>query len=162
MRIVGIDPGIIRTGYGVIDSDGSFRLIEAGTIETKSNESFPSRLEAIHQGVRDLLRDTHPDILVLEKIFAHYKHPTTGILMGHARGVICLAAQQEGVPLVNIPSTRVKKAVISHGHASKRQIQMAVQGFLGLKKPPSPMDVSDALAIALAFAFTNREELVPA
>jgi len=85
------------------------------------------------------------------------KHPTTAILMGHARGVICLAAENTGIPLENMPSTRVKKAVISNGHATKRQIQMAVQGYLGIKQLAGPADVTDALAIAIAYAFTTRE-----
>jgi crossover junction endodeoxyribonuclease RuvC len=87
--------------------------------------------------------------VVVEKLYAHYNHPRTAILMAHARGVILLCAQQHGLSVVHLPSTEVKKAVTGHGHASKQQIQQAVASQLRLKHPPSPPDVADAIAIAL-------------
>ena len=91
------------------------------------------------------------DVLVLEKIYSHYKHPATSILMGHARGITCLISGLKDIRLVNYPSTRIKKAVAGNGRASKMQIQRIVTDRLRLKKAPEPVDVTDALALALAF-----------
>ncbi|MDD4203442.1 MAG: crossover junction endodeoxyribonuclease RuvC, partial [Candidatus Omnitrophica bacterium] len=94
-----------------------------------------------------------PDVIVLEKIYAHYKHPITAILMGHARGITCLLAGIKQIPLVNYPASRIKKAVTGNGSASKRQVQTLVTDILKLKKAPEPVDVSDALAIAISYVY---------
>lgn len=157
MIILGIDPGLRTTGYGVIDEKlGRLSLLEAGVIVTDARDAISDRLKLIYEAVTELLKERAPDAIAIEKLYTDYRNPTTAILMGHARGVICLAAGVFGVPLTNIPSTRVKKSVISHGHASKDQVARAVQGILGLKKPPTPHDVTDALAVAISFAFTHR------
>ena len=135
MRIVGIDPGLRITGYGVVDErKGHLQLIEAGMIQSSIKMGIAQRLESIHQGVRNLLIDVRPDVMVLEKIFTHMKHITTSLIMGHVRGVICLAAGQERVPLVSLAPTRVRKSILSNGHASKEQVQRAVQNYLHLKE----------------------------
>ena len=158
MIILGVDPGLRVTGYGVIEENGGrLKLVEAGVITTEAKASISERLTSIYEGLTELLRERKPDCIALEKLYSDYRHPTTAILMGHARGVLCLAAGMFKIPLVNIPSTRVKKSVISHGHASKEQIGRAVQGILGLKQPPKPYDVTDALAVAISFAFTRRQ-----
>lgn len=157
MRIVGIDPGLRVTGYGVIDCAGSdIRLIEAGIIETRAKDGISERLSTIYQGLTDLLSDLKPEVMVLEKLYSDYRHPTTAILMGHARGVACLASGEHKIPLVNLAPTRVKKSILSNGHASKEQINHAVQRILQLRAAPKPWDVSDALAIAISFAWTKR------
>ncbi len=162
MKILGVDPGLRITGYGVIEEvGGRLALLEAGVITTVSTAGIGERLKSIYEGLTELIRDRKPEVLALEKMYSDYRHPTTAILMGHARGVICLAAGMSGIPLINIPSTRVKKSVISHGHASKEQIGRAVQGILQLKRPPQPYDVTDALAVAISYAFTRRAS-VPA
>ena len=157
MRILGIDPALGATGYGVIaGSAGSFELVEAGLIKTKPKDGIAARLSAIYRGVSGLIRDTKPEILALEKLFAHYKHPTTALLMGHARGVVCLAAGESGIPVVSFASTRVKMAVVSRGHAPKEMVQRAVQMHLGLKtRARTPFDVTDAIAIALTYGLTH-------
>ena len=99
-----------------------------------------------------LIKDTDPKVVVLEDLYSHYKHPETSILMGHARGIICLAVEEQGVELVNYPSTRVKKAVTGRGHASKQQIQRTVASMLNLSALPEPVDITDALALALTHA----------
>lgn len=158
MIILGVDPGLRITGYGVIEENqGRIQLIEAGVITTKAQSSISDRLKAIYEGLSELLSERKPAVIALEKLYSDYRHPTTAILMGHARGVICLAAGMFNTPLTNIPSTRVKKSVISHGHASKDQVARAVQSILGLKQPPKPHDVTDALAVAISFAFTHRQ-----
>lgn len=155
MRILGIDPGLGTTGYGIIE-DSNFKVIEAGVIRTAANTSIQSRLAKISETVSGIIREHKPGVLVLEKIYSHSKHPTTAILMGHARAVICLACGEFNIKLVNYPSTRIKKAVTGNGHASKQQVQRMVQSMLGLKRPPEPVDVSDALAMAISYCFMNK------
>jgi crossover junction endodeoxyribonuclease RuvC len=157
MRILGIDPGLGTTGYGIIES-GSFKLVEAGVIKTRANTPIQSRLRKIFDGARSIIDEHKPDVLVLEKIYSHYKHPATAILMGHARAVICLACGLSGVSLINYPSTKIKKAVTGNGHASKKQVQRIVQNTLKLKQIPEPPDVSDALAMAITYCYLNRRQ----
>ena len=153
MTILGVDPGLNITGYGVITVDKSrhLKLKEAGVIRTKSRDGISARLKNIFKNLLDVINEYKPEVLVLEKLYSHYKHPVTSILMGHARGVVCLAAGISGIRLVNYPSTRIKKAVTGRGRASKLQIQGMIQELLKLKKKPEPLDVSDALACALTY-----------
>lgn len=155
MRILGIDPGLGTTGYGIIE-DRNFKLIEAGVIRTQSNTPIQARLKKIFDGLSEIIEEHKPDILVLEKIYSHYKHPTTAILMGHARAVACLVSGIRKVKLINYPSTRIKKVVTGNGHASKQQVQRMVQNTLKLKSPPEPADISDALAMAIAYCYINK------
>ncbi len=158
MKILGVDPGLRVTGYGVILQDGQdVQLIEAGVIKTTTKAPIAARLAEIHEGLMSLIADTEPDVMVIEKLYSDYRHPTTAILMGHARGVICLAAGLNKIPLESLPSTRVKKMIVSHGHASKDQVGRAIQGILGLKEIPKPADVSDALAIAIGYGLTKAK-----
>ena len=113
-----------------------------------------------YDSLSELISDTTPDAIVIEKLYAHYKHPATAILMGHARGVVCLLSGMYGLPLHSMASTHVKKAVTGSGHASKEQIQRMIQNLLGLKNIPQPPDAADAIAIAMAFAF-NRKTKIP-
>lgn len=153
MRILGIDPGLGITGYGLIEVSGSnLKVIEAGIIRSNAKYKIEKRLSEIYRKIIDLTRDTRPHVVVLEKLYSHYKHPRTSILMGHARGIICLAIAQEGIKLVNYPSTRVKKAITGRGHASKQQIQRTVTSLLNLKRTPEPVDVTDALALSVTHA----------
>lgn len=152
MRILGIDPGLGTTGYGVIE-DRSFKIVEAGVIKTEANTPIQARLKKIFDSISEIIEEHKPAVLVLEKIYSHYKHPTTAILMGHARAAICLACGVSSVQLINYPSTKIKKTITGNGHASKRQVQRMVQGIFKLKDPPEPVDVSDALAIAAAYCY---------
>ncbi|MDP8299321.1 MAG: crossover junction endodeoxyribonuclease RuvC [Candidatus Tantalella remota] len=155
MLILGIDPGLRRTGYGLIESDGPDRmkLVEGGVIKTSAQEGISRRLKDIYSNLTDIIKEHHPDVLVLEKIYSHYKHPMTSILMGHARGVICLACGVNGVELVNYAATRIKKAVTGNGHAGKHQVQNMVKELLGLNTVPKPADVGDALAMAISYVY---------
>ncbi|MCX5710182.1 MAG: crossover junction endodeoxyribonuclease RuvC [Candidatus Omnitrophica bacterium] len=137
--------------YGVIDVDKKkIALIEAGIISTSSKDQTPKRLERINKGINKLIADTKPDCLVLEKIYAHYRHPATSYILGQARGVICLACAQAKIPLVEYAATRVKKAIVGNGLASKAQVQRMVANTLGIVTLPKYKDVTDALAMALA------------
>lgn len=158
MKILGVDPGLQITGYGVIElgpgpAQKSIKLVEAGVIRTSAASRIADRLERIYSGLLEVAKELRPDVMVIEKLYAHYQHPTTAILMGHARGVVCLLSGCEKIPIVNIAATHVKKALTGHGHAGKHQIQRMVQSYLGLKRMPEPPDVADALAIAIAHAF---------
>ncbi len=157
MLVLGIDPGLGTTGYGIIDGR-TFKLVEAGVIRTQSNTPIQSRIKKIFDSVSEILQEHKPGVLVLEKIYSHYKHPTTAILMGHARSVVCLACGIYNVKLVNYPSTWIKKNVTGNGHASKQQVQRMVQNLLHLKNPPEPADVSDALAMAISYCFIEKSK----
>lgn len=159
MRILGIDPALTITGYGVIDCNGSaLSLVEAGIITTSVRQAVAQRLLKIHKSVAGLIRDTKPDVMVLEKLYAHYRHPTTAFILGEARGVICLASAEGRIPLVEYPATRVKKAVVGQGQAAKYQVQRMVGSVLGIEKLPKYSDVTDALALAIAHSSIAKTE----
>jgi crossover junction endodeoxyribonuclease RuvC len=154
-RVMGIDPGLRLTGYGVVELVAGQiepRLIEGGVIRLEASQSIASRLVTLSQDLDDLLQEHRPDRVAVEQLYAHYAHPRTAILMGHARGVILLCGQRSGAVVEDLPSTEVKKSISGNGHASKRQMQLAVQAQCGLAEPPSPPDVADAIAIALCCA----------
>lgn len=160
MIIVGIDPALAVSGYGVIAVNKSaLALVEAGVIKTVATEALGVRLDRIYRGVIKLITDTKADCLVLEKIFSHYKHPATACILGQARGVICLAAFTAGVPLFEYSATRIKKAIVGKGQASKAQVQSMVGHTLGLKTLPAYLDVTDALALALAHSYILKVKL---
>jgi crossover junction endodeoxyribonuclease RuvC len=156
MLILGIDPGLRLTGYGLVSltrgGGGGISLQEAGVLRMKTKGDLATRVMELHAAVSDLIRDFSPDRVAVEQLYAHYKHPRTAILMGHARGVILLAAAQATLPATNLASTMVKRAITGNGHASKGQVQRAVASLCRLKKPPEPPDVADAIAIAWTLA----------
>ncbi len=154
-RILGIDPGLRITGYGIVDlGDGALEpaLVEAGVIRLDTKLPLDGRLGQLHADIVSLMSEFAPTHVAVEKLYAHYRHPRTAILMAHARGVILLAARQRGIQVEHLPSTEVKKAITGYGHASKEQMQRAVQAQCRLDEPPSPPDVADAIAIALTHA----------
>ena len=150
IRILGIDPGLETTGYGAVDIRGrEAKVVEAGVIQTDRKAPMPERLARLHAELAELLGEVKPDLAAVEKLYAHYKHPRTAILMGHARGAILLACAQAGVEVRDFPATMVKRAVTGNGHAGKHQVQRAVRVLCQLREIPEPPDVADALAIAL-------------
>lgn len=159
MRILGIDPALTITGYGVIDfRPNQFSLWEAGIVKTSSNMALTERLSRIYKAVFDLITEAEPEVAVVEKLYAHYRHPTTSYLLGQARGVICLACANRKVPLVEYAATRIKKAIVGNGLASKGQVQRMVAGALNLKELPKYSDVTDALALAIAHSYIAQVE----
>ena len=149
-RILGIDPGLNITGYAVLQpAGGRLQLCEAGVVRGKTRNSLTARLHQIHRGVADVIATLAPTVMAIEELYSHYQRPRTAILMGHARGVICLAAAEAGIPVVHYSATQVKKILTGSGHAPKSQVQQAVRHELGLAEVPDPPDVADALAIAL-------------
>ena len=158
MRILGVDPGLGITGYGVIEANlRHFRLIEAGVIKSLPHQALAQRLSRLYKALGDIIREYRPTELILEKLYSHYKHRMSAIAMAHARGVIALTAGEfPHIQLVNYSAKRVKKALTGNGNASKIQVQRTVQSILKLKNLPAPVDVSDALALAIAHSYITR------
>jgi crossover junction endodeoxyribonuclease RuvC len=152
LRVLGIDPGLRITGYGAIEVDEKrARLLEAGIVAPDVRSTLEQRLHALHRGMSEVVASTKPDMVVIEELFSAYKNPLTAVLMGHARGVLCLAAAQHGVPVHTMGHSLVKRALTGSGAAKKEQVRSMVIQLLGLARVPEPTDVSDALALALAY-----------
>jgi crossover junction endodeoxyribonuclease RuvC len=150
MRILGIDPGLRLTGYGVIDYVPLRpSLIDGGVIRLNVKTTLVQRLAELDEELTALLAEYKPNVCAVEQLYSHYSHPRTAILMGHARGVILLAAQRHGCRIEQFAANRIKQSVTGHGHAGKPQMQRAIQTLWNLDKPPRPPDVADALAVAL-------------
>ena len=151
-RILGIDPGLRTTGYGVIEfASGRSKLIEAGVVAPNVKGTLEQRLRELHDGISAVVASTQPTVMVIEELYTTYKNPLTAIMMGHARGVLCLAGAQHDVPVHTLAHSLVKRALIGSGAARKDQVNQMVTQMLGLRRRPEPNDVSDALALALAF-----------
>lgn len=148
--VLGIDPGLQRTGYALLSPHGrDGRLVEAGVIRLNTRLRLEQRLLQLEQHLDELLEQTRPAALACEELYAHYKHPRTAILMGHARGVILALAARRGLRVTHVAATHVKKLLTGNGHAGKAQVQRAIAATLGLASLPEPHDVADAMAIAL-------------
>ena len=167
MIVLGIDPGTAVTGYGVVSGDrgGQARLIECGIIRTKARDPLASRLQEIHSGVVELIQRHRPDMMSIEDVF-YARNVRTTIVLGHARGVILLAAADAQIEIAEYPPAEIKKAVVGTGSATKEQVQFMVTRILRLKSPPQPADASDGVAAALAClmsshmkALTSREPM---
>jgi crossover junction endodeoxyribonuclease RuvC len=149
VRVFGVDPGSLRTGYGCIDTDGSrHRLVACGAIITPADAAFPEKLREIHEGLARLLRKHRPDCVVVENVF-HSANVRSALKLGHARGVALLAAVEGGYPLIEYTPAEVKLAVVGYGRAEKHQVGEMVRLLLGLDEVPQPHDASDALAVAI-------------
>jgi len=141
--------------------DRTLVLCEGGVVRGKDRSSLASRVHDIHRGVADVIAAFGPAVLALEQLYSHVKQPRTAILMGHARGVICLAAAEAGIPVVHYPATRIKKVLTGNGRAPKSQMQLAIARELRLATVPEPPDVADALAIALChYYLVVRQQLL--
>src|SRR5437763_14641449 len=148
MRILGIDPGLRITGYGVIDYKSLRpRLIDGGVIRLTTKSSLADRLVELESELDGLLAEHKPEVCAVEQLYAHYNHPRTAILMGHARGVSLLVAALRGVRVEEFAANRIKQSVTGHGHASKQQMQRAIATMWNLKNVPEQPDVADALAL---------------
>jgi crossover junction endodeoxyribonuclease RuvC len=163
--VLGIDPGLRITGYACLEPAsrggagvgrvartagvGVATLVEAGVVRLNAKLSIADRLAELDTDLRELLERLQPSVVAVEKLYAHYKHPTTAIVMGHARGVVLLNIRRAGLTLVELGATEVKKSLTGNGHAGKLQMQDGVRVQLGLAARPEPADVADAAAIAL-------------
>ena len=148
MRVLGIDPGLRITGWGIVEGVRP-KVVEAGVVRIGEGDSLERRLRELYNGIAEVIETYRPEVMAVEALYSHYKHPSTAILMGHARGVVLLAAGQKGIPVFAYPPNRIKICLVGSGHASKERVQRMVTVALGLGKIPEPPDVADALAVAL-------------
>ncbi len=164
VRILGIDPGLNITGYAMLTDEGhGLQICEAGVVRGRTRNSLTARVAEIHQGISDVIQSLRPTVMALEQLYSHYQRPRTAILMGHARGVICLAAAQAGIDVNHYNATQIKRMLTGNGRAPKTQVQRAVQRELGLAELPDPPDVADALAIAMChYYLATKRELIKA
>ncbi len=151
MRILGIDPGTARMGYGIVEDQGGSRerAVAYGLLETPPEMLAEKRLQTLYRGVVDLILEYKPEALAVEELFFG-RNVTTAIHVGQARGIVLLAAADNGIPIREFTPMQVKMSVTGYGRADKAQVQQMVKTLLGLKSVPKPDDVADALAVAIA------------
>ncbi len=151
MIVLGIDPGTAATGYGIVSGDdaGRVALVECGVIRTRARSPLPARLREIHDGVTELIERHRPDAISVEDVF-YARNVRTTVVLGHARGVILLAAEQRGVPVSEYSPAQVKKTIVGRGAALKPQVGYMVAQLLRLRSAPEPADAADGVAVALA------------
>lgn len=148
MFVLGIDPGLSTTGYGLVEGAHTPRAHRAGVIRTDTDLTLPERLAELHRGLSDVIDETTPDVIALETVFTN-RNLQTAISVGRASGVALLVAAQAGIPVFEYVPTAIKSAITGDGAANKEQVQQMIMRLLRLKTPPKPADASDALAIAL-------------
>ena len=159
MRILGIDPGIAIVGWGIVDyTAGRFTPVAYGAIRTEANTPTENRLIDIHSELDDIIKKYKPDFVSIEELFWN-TNQKTGIIVAEARGVIILTAVQNKLPIYEYTPLQVKQAVVGYGRAEKKQVITMVTMLLGLKKPPTPDDTADALALAICHAHTGTSRL---
>ncbi|MBB1555936.1 crossover junction endodeoxyribonuclease RuvC [Candidatus Saccharibacteria bacterium] len=156
MRIIGIDPGTGILGFGVIDvAHGKTTLVTAGVIRTPAHTPLPERLEEIYEGITDIIAETKPTVMAIEKLFFS-RNITTAISVAQARGVAMLTGRQAKLRIEEYTPNEIKQAVAGYGAAKKAQVQEMVRIQLGLSEVPKPDDCADALAAAIMCAFALR------
>jgi len=155
--ILGIDPGIADTGYGVIRKEEGDKIscLDYGSITTSSKMQLPARLKLLYEQLLKLIKNHKPEIIAVEQLF-FCKNVKTALVVGHARGVVLLVAEQCGLPVFEFTPLQVKQAVSSYGQADKTQVQKMVKLLLNLKNIPKPDDAADALAVAICGANSRQ------
>ncbi|MFH1225787.1 MAG: crossover junction endodeoxyribonuclease RuvC [bacterium] len=156
MIILGIDPGLADTGYGVLIKDRELKYLTHGSIKTKAGLAMADRLRIIYRELKSIIKKYSPEVIAVEKLF-FCKNVKTALAVGQARGVILLTASQATLQLEEYTPLQVKQAVVGYGNADKQQVQAMVKTILNLKKIPEPDDAADALAIAICCAHSIRK-----
>lgn len=157
MIILGIDPGLASTGFGLIRCDGpSPVLLRCGSIRTPAHDAIPDRLMQIHEDMDKIIDQARPDLVVLENVFSLVRYPRAGILLGSVIGALYLTVRQRGLPVHEISPKEVKNALVGFGNAGKKQIKSAVQSMLKTGELPS-FHAADALAVALT-AYYRKDQ----
>jgi|TARA_B110000263_G_C15134966_1_gene430644 crossover junction endodeoxyribonuclease RuvC len=155
-RVIGVDPGLTITGFGILDyKGGQIRTVAFGTIKPPAKESLPNRLEYLNSHMTELLEKFEPNAFAIEDTFFS-QNVKSALLLGQARGVLLLAAASKGIPSMDYAPRKVKQSVVGNGAADKTQVQYMVQQILKMDEPPKPLDVSDALAIGLCHINQNK------
>lgn len=156
MRIIGIDPGTGILGFGVIDtSAGKSKLVTAGVIRTPAHTPLDERLEEIYDGLTDIIAETKPQLMSIEKLF-FARNVTTAMSVSHARGVAMLAGRKAGLTFAEYTPMQIKQSLTGYGKADKKQVQEMVRLQLGLAEVPKPDDAADALAAAITHQMMSR------
>ncbi len=154
-RIIGIDPGLRHTGFGVVEAlNRQAKLVEYGVISTSSGDPLPERLKAIQDGVAEVIERCQPDRMVFEKL-VYCKNVSIALLLGQARAAAILAGAQEALPMDEYSPAEIKQAVVGKGRASKEQVQKMVRLLLSLSEQPEPDHAADALAAALTYVHSK-------
>jgi crossover junction endodeoxyribonuclease RuvC len=157
MRIIGIDPGTGKLGFGVIEAKlGKLTLVDAGIITTPAHTPTPIRLEDIYKNLTEIIADTKPSVMAIERLF-FARNVTTAMSVAEARGVALLAGQQAGLLIEEYTPMQIKQSITGYGKADKKQMQEMVRLQLGLKSVPKPDDAADALAAAIMCAALHRD-----
>ena len=157
MKVLGIDPGLAITGYGLVESgDGKLQLIESGVVCSRKQDPMARRVGAIFSGMIEVLEEVKPDIVSMEDLYSHFKHPKTAVIMAHARGAILAAADSKNIAVQSYAATKIKSALTGNGRARKEQVRLMVMGLLGMNEIPEPIDKSDALAAAICHIHHNQ------
>jgi crossover junction endodeoxyribonuclease RuvC len=155
-RVIGVDPGLTITGFGILDyKGGQIRTVAFGTIKPPVKESLPNRLEYLNSHMTELLEKFEPNAFAIEDTFFS-QNVKSALLLGQARGVLLLAAASKGIPSMDYAPRKIKQSVVGNGAADKTQVQYMVQQILKMDEPPKPLDVSDALAIGLCHINQNK------
>ena len=163
MRILGIDPGLTNTGYGLIEVDGQdYTVLEGGVVRTKSGVPMEQRLFIIYSAIRDVIQEFNPHAVAIEDLHSHARFVKTAILLGHARGVAVMAAGEADVPVFNYQPTRAKNIVTGSGRAGKEQIKAAVSAHLRAPDVAKNEHVADAFSIAICHAIMAGSPAVDA
>jgi crossover junction endodeoxyribonuclease RuvC len=162
MKILGVDPGLRRTGYGLVavTAQSPIKLVEAGTIEPDEKDLFENRIHKIHLNLDKIISAHNPDVMVLEKLYAHHKHPTTATVLGHVRGVICLLCAQRKIKLIEHSVKRIRKSLVGNGNATKEQTRALIANLFKINAAQLTLDASDALALALGHAHMIRIKIL--
>jgi crossover junction endodeoxyribonuclease RuvC len=156
MRIIGIDPGTGILGFGVVDVvNGKARMVAAGVITTPAHTPLDERLEEIFDGLTDIIAETKPEVMSIEKLF-FAQNVTTAISVSHARGVAMLTGRKAKLPIAEYTPQQIKQTLTGYGKADKKQVQEMVRIHLGLKDVPKPDDCADALAAAITHSMMSR------
>jgi crossover junction endodeoxyribonuclease RuvC len=155
--VLGVDPGLQRTGYALLErTPRGPRLREGGLIRSTPKMSLAHRVREISDGLGEVFDQFQPGTLAIEQVFSHARHPKTALLMAHARGVILLSAAARDVPVVHYTPRQIKKLLTGSGAAGKEQVQRAISHELGLDRLLEPNDVADAFAVALCHYYSTR------
>lgn len=154
-RVMGIDPGSVVTGFGVVESHGDrLKALTWGTIRTQSRQPLSTRLKLIYDGLSEVLDTWKPEAVVIEQVF-YADNARTALILGHARGVALLTVANAALPLVEYSALEIKQAVVGYGRAAKTQVQQMVRALLNLHTLPHPTDASDALAAAICYLHSS-------
>ncbi len=156
MRVLGIDPGTLTSGYGIVaEEDHKLFHVVSGGISPSANQPFPKRLKKIYEELEKIISKHRPHVVVIEDLFVS-KNIKSALKLGHARGVAILAAMNADLPVFEYAPLEVKQAVVGHGKAEKKQVQLMVKAILDMPKIPHPADAADALAAAICHIHSSR------